>query len=176
MGRRVLIFGTRCLLAWAIDGVAPARLGDVNEKYHSPHWAILLYAVIGEIFLALYAFTDLLGPLSGFVGLAIAFVVVSIWSIFFPFVRREQFENSPIAWRVGGFPLMSLLGIIATAIVGYGFIRLTVDHTFSIKLNFTNGGAIIGVILAVIWFYAWKGYRKSRGVDIDRRYKEIPIE
>lgn len=172
----VLIFGTRCLLAWAIDGVAPARLGDVNEKYHSPHWAILLYTVIGEIFLALFAFTDLLGPLSGFVGLAIAFVVVSIWSIFFPFVRKEQFENSPISWRIGGFPLMSFLGIIATVIVGYGFVRLTIDHTFSINLNFTNGGAIVGVVLAVIWFYAWRAYRRSQGVDVDRRYKEIPIE
>lgn len=172
----VLIFGTRSILAWAIDGLAPERLGEVNEKYHSPHGAILAYLVVGEIFLALFAFTDLLGPLSGFLGLAIAFVVVSIWSVFFPFVRKEQFENSPIAWRVGGFPLMSLLGIIATIIVLYGFIRLTVDHTFSINLNFTIGGAIVSVVVAVVWFYAWRAYRKRQGVDIDRRYQEIPIE
>lgn len=171
-----LVYGTRAALAWSIDGVAPERLGDVGEKYHSPHWAILVCTIVAEIFLALFAFTTLLGPISGFLGLAISFLVVSVWSIFFPFVRKEIFENSPVAWRVGGFPVMSLLGIVATVIVGFGFYRLTVDNTFSINLKFSNGGAIAGILFAVVWFYAWKAYRKSQGVDIDRRYQEIPIE
>jgi amino acid transporter len=171
-----LVYSTRAALAWSIDGVAPEHLGDVGERYHSPHWAIVLWTIVAEIFLGLFAFTDLLGPISGFLGLAISFLVVSVWSIFFPFVRRQQFENSPIAWRVGGFPLMSLLGIIATALVGFGFYRLTIDSTFSINLKFSNGGAIAGVVFAVLWFYGWKAYRKSQGVNLDRRYEEIPIE
>jgi amino acid transporter len=171
-----LVYASRAALAWAIDGVAPEWLGDVNEKYHSPHWALLLWAVIGIIFLGLFAFTDLLGPISGFLGLAISFLVVSVWAVFFPFVRKEQFENSPIAWRVGGFPLMSLLGIIASIIVGWAFYRLTIDNAFSLNLKFANWGAVLGVVFAVVWFYAWKAYRKRQGVDLDRRYEEIPIE
>jgi amino acid transporter len=171
-----LVYSSRAALAWAIDGVAPERLGDVNEKYHSPHWALLLWAIIGEIFLGLFAFTSLLGPISGFLGLAISFLVVSVWAVFFPFVKKEQFENSPIAWRVGGFPLMSLLGIFASVIVGYAFYRLMVDSSFSLNLKFANIGALLGVVFAVIWFYAWKAYRKRQGVDLDRRYGEIPIE
>ncbi|HEV3097586.1 MAG TPA: APC family permease [Candidatus Dormibacteraeota bacterium] len=171
-----LVYASRASLAWALDGVAPSWLGSVNEKYHSPHWALLLWAVVGVIFLALYAFTALLGPISGFLGLAISFIVVSIWAIFFPFVRKEQFENSPIAWRVGGFPLMSLLGIVATIVVGYGFYRLATDSTFSTNLTFADGGAVVGLVFAAIWFYAWKAYRRRQGVDIDRRYAQIPIE
>ncbi len=91
-------------------------------------------------------------------------------------MRKEKFENSPIAWRVGGFPAMSLLGIVAIIIVGFGFVRLTVDHTFSVNLNFSNWGAVAGVVFAFLWFYGWKAYRKSQGVDLDRRYAEIPIE
>jgi amino acid transporter len=171
-----IVYASRASLAWALDGVAPDWLGRVNEKYHSPHWALLLWAVVGVIFLALFAFTTLLGPISGFLGLAISFIVVSIWAVFFPFVRREQFENSPIAWRVGGFPLMSLLGIIATILVGYGFYRLAIDNSFTPNLGFADGGALVGVVFAAIWFFAFKAYRRRQGVDIDRRYAQIPIE
>jgi amino acid transporter len=171
-----LVYSSRAALAWSIDGVAPEWLGRVSERYHSPHWALVMWAIVGEIFLGLYAFTTLLGPISGFTGLAISFVVVSVWAILFPFVRKEQFENSPIAWRVGGFPVMSLLGIIATIIVGYGFYRLLIDSTFTLNLKFSNWGTLLGLVFAVIWFYAWKAYRKSQGVDLDRRYAEIPIE
>jgi amino acid transporter len=171
-----LVYSSRATLAWAIDGMAPEFLGNVNEKYHSPHWALLLWAVIGEIFLALFAFTDLLGPISGFLGLAVSFIVVSVWAVFFPFVRRQQFDDSPIAWRIGGFPLMSLLGIIASVIVGWAVYRLTIDSAFSLNLKFANWGAALGIVFAVIWFYVWKAYRKRQGVDLDRRYEEIPIE
>lgn len=171
-----LVYSSRAMLAWSIDGMAPERLGDVNERHHSPHWAILVWTLVALTFLGLFAFTDLLGPISGFLGLAVSFIVVSIWSIFFPFVRKDVFEDSPIAWRIGGFPVMSLLGIVATLLVGYAFIRLTIDSAFSLNLRFANGGTIIVVVFAVVWFYGWRAYRKRQGVDIDRRYREIPIE
>ena len=171
-----LVYSSRAALAWSIDGVAPEWLGRVNERYHSPHWALIMWAIVGEIFLFLFAFTTLLGPISGFTGLAVSFVVVSLWAAIFPFVRKEQFENSPIAWRVGGFPVMSLLGIIASVLVCYAFYRLTVDSSFSLNLKFSNWGTVIGLVFALIWFYAWKAYRKSQGVNLDRRYAEIPIE
>ncbi len=171
-----LIYSSRAALAWSIDGVAPEWLGNVNERHHSPHFALLLWAIVGEIFLGLFAFTGVLGPISGFLGLAISFLVVSVWAILFPFVRKQQFENSPIAWRVGGLPLMSLLGVVATIVVGYAFYRLTIDSTFSTNLKFADGGAAVVVVFAVIWFYASKAYRRRQGVDIDRRYAQIPIE
>ena len=43
--------------AWATTASPWNGLGDVNEKYHSPHWALLLWVVVGEAFLALFAFT-----------------------------------------------------------------------------------------------------------------------
>jgi amino acid transporter len=171
-----LIYSSRATLAWAIDGMAPEKLGEVNERYHSPHWALLLWVVVGEVFLALFAFTELLGPISGFLGLAVSFIVVSVWAVFFPFVRKQQFDNSPIAWRVGGFPLMSLLGIVATVLVGWAVYRLTIDSGFSLNLKFANWGTVVVLVFATIWFYAWKAYRKRQGVDLDRRYREIPIE
>jgi amino acid transporter len=176
VGGTTLIYATRAMLAWSIDGVAPEKLGEVNDRYHTPHWALLVGAVIGFFFLFLYTIPQVLGPVSGFLGLAVAFIAVSVWAIFFPFVRRSKWEGSPIAFRVGGFPLLSLLGIVASIFVVPLFIRLFFDAVVTLNPVITVQGAVLGVIAAIIWFYVYRAYRRSRGVDIDRRYAEIPIE
>jgi amino acid transporter len=176
VGGTAFIYPSRTLLAWSIDGLAPERLGDVNARHHSPHLAIAVCVVVAEITLALYAFTSLLGVVSGFLGLAINFLVVCAWSIFFPYVRRETFENSPIAWRVGGIPVLSILGLVATAFVIPMIFRLLVDTTFSLNLAFVIWGAVIAIAAGFAWYYGWRAFQRRRGVDLSGRYAEIPIE
>ena len=89
-------------------------------------------------------------------------------------VQCSSSDNNPR--RVGGFPVMSLLGIIASVIVCWAFYRLLIDNTCSLNLKFSNWGMILGLVFALVWFYAWKAYRKRQGVNLDRRYAEIPIE
>lgn len=176
VGGTTLIYATRAMLAWSIDGVAPDKLGEVNERYHTPHWAIVVSVIGALCWLYLFAFTTLLGPVSGFFGFALTFVAVSVWAVLFPFVRKTQFENSSIAFRVGGFPTLSLLGIIACIFVLPIFVQLLSDTALTPNPTITVQGAAIGVIIALVWFYSYRAYRKSRGVDIDERYAEIPIE
>jgi amino acid transporter len=176
VGATTLIYSTRAALAWSIDGVAPEGLGEVSERHHSPHRAIVLSAVCAEIWLALFAFTTLLGPISGFLGLAVSFVAVSLTALVFPFVKPDVFESSPIAWRVGGFPVISLFGIVSSVFVLYVVQRLVRDSSFTINLTFSNLGTLVVVAFALLWFYGFRAYRKGRGVDVDRRFKEIPIE
>ncbi len=107
VGGTVVPYATRALLAWGIDGMAPAAVAEVNERYHSPHWAIVVTAVVAIAVLALYAFTTLLTIVSGFFAFALSFCLVCLWALVFPFVRREQFENSPIAKRWAGIPVLS---------------------------------------------------------------------
>ena len=156
--------------------MAPEKLADVNDRYHSPHWAILVCVLVGEATLALFAFTTLLGFVSGFLGLAINFLVVCAWSIFFPYVRRDTFESSPIAWRIGGVPVLTWLGIVATVFIVPMLYRLTVDTTFSLNLAFVIWGAVIAIAAGFAWYHGWKALQTRRGVDIGQRYAEIPIE
>jgi amino acid transporter len=176
VGATTLVYSTRATLAWSIDGVAPERLGDVNDRYHSPHWAILISAIVGEVWLGLFAFTKLLGPISGFLGFTVSFLAVSITAIVFPFIKREAFENSPVAWRVGRVPVISLFGVVAVVFVAVGFARILVDHAYTPNLAFADVGAAIVVVAGGIIFYAARAYRRSHGTNIDQRYKEIPIE
>ena len=176
VGATTLVYSTRAMLAWSIDGVAPERLGDVNDRYHSPHWAILVSAVIAEVWLALYAFTKLLGPISGFLGFTFSFLAVSLTAIVFPFIKRDVFENSPIAWRVGRVPVISIVGVVSTVFMVYGISRILVDKNYTPNLAFGDIGALIVLAVGAIVFYVARAYRRRQGVDIDRRYKEIPIE
>jgi amino acid transporter len=176
VGATTLIYATRAALAWSIDGVAPERLSDVSERYHSPHRAILLSATCAEIWLALFAFTTLLGPISGFLGLAVSFVAVSLTAVVFPFVKPDVFESSPIAWRIGGVPVITVIGLVSSVFVLYVVQRLLRDSSFTVNLTFSNLGTLVVLAVALLWFYGFRAYRKGRGVDIDRRFKEIPIE
>ena len=172
----VFVYPSRTILAWSIDGMAPRSLSNVNSRYNSPHWSLIVCAVGGLIVLALYSFTDLLGIVSGFLGLAINFLVVCVWSIFFPFVRRETFENSAIAWRIAGIPVLSLLGLISTIGIVPVLYRLLVDKTFSLDLSYVVWGAVITIAAGFAWYYVWRIYEKSRGVDLDMQFNEIPVE
>lgn len=176
VGATCVIYSTRAMLAWSIDGVAPEHLGDVNERHHSPHWAIVLSAVCALIWLAFYAFTSLLGPISGFLGFTVSFVGVSATAMVFPFVKKDVFDNSPIAWRLGGMPVISIIGFFATVSALFAAWRLLVDNIYTPNLAFSDFGALAVVVFAVIWFYAARAYRNAHGVNIDRRFQEIPIE
>jgi amino acid transporter len=176
VGGTCTVYSSRAMLAWSIDGVAPERLGDVNERYHSPHWAILICAIGAEIWLGLFAFTSLLGPISGFIGFTLSFLMVSLTAIIFPFMKREVFENSPVAWRVAGIPVISIFGVVSIVFIGVGTARILVDHAYTPNLAFADVGALIVIAVGAVIFYAMRYYRRRQGTDIDQRYREIPIE
>lgn len=87
-----------------------------------------------------------------------------------------MFENSPIAWRVGRVPVISLIGVVSTVFVVYAISRILVDNAYTPNLAFGDIGALIVLVVGAIVFYVARTYRRSRGVNIDQRYKEIPIE
>jgi len=56
-----------------------------------------------------------------------------------PFVRRQTFENSPIAWRIGPVPVLTIVGAIGTVFVIPLMYRLTRDTAYSPNLTSTVG-------------------------------------
>ena len=171
-----LVYATRAMLAWGIDGMGPEALANVSEKYHSPTVAIVIGGLIGLFALTIYSFTTLAATLAGFLGFAPAFAVMSLNAIVFPYLRKDLFERSPIAFRVGGIPLISILGVIGSAFSIFVFYRLFVDGAYGANKPFTLWLTAGVLLTAIVWFYAARSYRASKGVDMARRYAEIPIE
>jgi len=168
----------RNMFAWSFDRVGPEQLADVNPRFGSPVKAILLTAGIGEILLILFVYTNFgVAFANTTILLNLVFFITSFAGILFPYRAKAIFEQSPgwVKARVGGFPIITLVGIfsaIVQAILLYG--------------SFTNafiGGApssypiAIGLALAgLVIFYVAKAYRKTKGINLDLVFKEIPPE
>jgi len=171
-----VIYASRALLAWSIDGVAPSRLSEVSPRYHSPAVAIGVLFVIAEIWLAIYAFSTLVAILSGLLTFSIAFLVVCLTGLVFPFVKREVFEGSPAAIRVAGVPLMTIAAAVGTIFTAFLLYRAVVDESLEANAQISYviaGGAFL---IAIIWFYVARAYRRRQGVAVEKRFQEIPVE
>ena len=118
---------TRALLAWSLDGLMPGRVSAVNEERHTPTVAIVIVAVMGWISLFLYT-RGIINTLYGAFGWILSFVVCSFAAIVFPYRRRAVFDSSPVSWRVGGVPLMSIVGAVS-------FVALLFVDRKSTRLN-----------------------------------------
>jgi prolipoprotein diacylglyceryltransferase len=66
--------------------------------------------------------------------------------------------------------------VVSTVFMVYGISRILVDKNYTPNLAFGDIGAVIVVVVGAIVFYVARAYRRRQGVNIDQRYKEIPIE
>jgi amino acid transporter len=176
IGATGMVAVTRNMLAWSIDGVAPKWMASVSEKYHTPTWNLLVCGLVAMSILSIYCFTHLITTLGGFLGQCVPFLGVSLAAILFPFRRKRDFDGSSVSRKIGGVPVIILIGIGSFVSLALGFWRLLVDKAYGannhLSIYFTVGVAVFGLA----WFYGFKYWSKSQGVNVERRFEEIPIE
>jgi amino acid transporter len=170
------VYTTRGLLAWSIDGMAPRKLSEVSERYHTPTYAILAVLVIGLIHLALYSFTDVYVALSGLPAQSMVFALVPLAAIFFPFLHRETYETSPARITIAGIPLMTISGIVGFVITGFVVYRALIDETYGVNTPYSVAMVFGVILLGAIWYFVARAYRRSQGIDMAARFEEIPVE
>jgi amino acid transporter len=170
---------TRYMLAWSLDRTAPSALGEVSERFHTPIRAIVLATITGEV--ALVALTtnanaSLLGAL---LAQIVAFIVVSIAGIVFPYRLREVWESAG-ARRLFGVPAVTLAGLggvlVLGAMMGIFIFNSTVNATFAVTRRLSIFFMVGVVLLGVVWYAIAYFYNRSRGVDLGLVYREIPPE
>jgi amino acid transporter len=171
-------FGVRAVVAWAFDQVAPAPLATISEKYHTPIVAITVTTVVNLIFMALFVFTPWFSKIVILIEAAVlAWSVVLAAGMFFPYLRPQLYEKSPIASKtVFGLPIMTVacfLGFIATQ---FYFWTLYFDPNAA-GHDPTQVMIVAGVfVLGFAFYYIMKLIKRSQGIDVTLAFKEIPIE
>ncbi|MBE3567214.1 MAG: APC family permease [Thermogemmatispora sp.] len=169
---------TRNLMAWALDGLAPARLAEVSERTHAPIWSIGLSGLLGLALLAVYAYDPSFATIAGFFGQVFTFLLTSIAAIVFPLRQREMFEASPVNWRLGRLPLLSVLGGIS--VVGLLLIEWAFLLDPNSGISFAQPTMLlinIAVFLSGFLYYAAVRWLRARqGIDLDLVFQEIPPE
>lgn len=170
---------TRNLLAWALDGLLPQRIADVNDSTHSPLTAIVFSSLLGVVFLWIYAYDATFSTITGFFGQVCGtFVLTSIAAIVFPYTQKDMYKASPVAWTFVGLPVLSILGVlslIGMLIIAWAFLNdpqsgISFAQPFMLEVN-------AGVFVAGFIFYlVVRTLRASQGLDISLAFKEIPPE
>jgi APA family basic amino acid/polyamine antiporter len=168
---------SRNFLAYSIDGLMPKALGAVHPVYHTPVNALLLVGIGSIAALAAFVWIPSFATLVGIFGFILGFIVVSIAAIVFPYRQRALFESSAVNGRVGGLPVMSLVGflsLVALIIEAWAFLT---DPSAGLNGRPALVWMNIGIFVSgLVIYYAARAIQRSRGVDISRRFAEIPIE
>ena len=164
------IGNSRLVFSLAMDRTLPAQFANVN-KYGSPTWATHLQALlaIAGVVVFTQSVTMILAITTA--SALMYYFIFGLAIMVFPYVRKDIFEKSTIQWRVGGIPVMSILGLLTT-IVGF-FI-----FTYSVNLSERGRSHCLCLLLAiglVIHLYQLRKNEKQ-GVSLADVYSQMPPE
>src|SRR5205085_5291433 len=174
---------TRTLFAYSFDRVIPSKFTDVSGRCHTPVFSIVFTMMIGIIVTILANYTFFYGTYltNTSLGYIIATMIVAVAAIKFPYGKtRALFEGSPgiTRARIGRLPVITLAGAITLITFGYvayeGFTTPAIGGVIS-PYSFI-GGLILPFVIPWIIYYVARSYRKSRGIQLDLAFKEIPPE
>lgn len=170
---------TRVMVAMSLDRLLPEWISQVDEKRHTPanaHWAYFIASIPVILLYNLYP---------GWVGLTLGvtfacgyvFVITCLAGALLPYRAKDVYESSPgAAYKVGGIPLVTILGGLGF-LLGSGMLFL---FMFDARLGLTSALAyqvVFGVLLvSAIWYFIAKNAQKSKGINVDYAFKEIPPE
>jgi APA family basic amino acid/polyamine antiporter len=181
-----VLIGTRNLFSWSFDRLLPSRLADVNERIHSPVVATVVVAIIIELFTFISIKTDFFGKLLGLAAFsALVGLIVSLAAALFPFRRPDIFAKAPsfVQARFLGMPAITIWGVLSMVVNGvlcyiaftspaFGGSSNPLDPTFLLGVFYSS----LGIIIPVLFYFVARAVNRSRSLDIDQAYKEIPPE
>ncbi len=171
-------FGVRAVVAWSFDRVAPAPLGKISETYHTPLVAITVTTIFNLICMALFVFTPWFSKIVILIEAAVlAWSVVLLAGVFFPYKRPELYEKSPLAGKtVFGLPIMTVGCFLGFLAAQFYFWTLFFDPNAA-GHDPTQVAIVAGVfVIGLAFYYVMKMIRRSQGIDVTLAFKEIPIE
>jgi amino acid transporter len=173
----------RTWFAWSFDRLLPEKLSEVNERTHSPIWAILFEMVLVVLMLIWsIVSTDFqtwlaLGVLAG----VVCVVIVAVAAIAFPFRRPDLYKASPANWKILGIPILFIVAPLSVAVMGFLTWCTWQYPALALAGNPDNRWqifAFMGMIVVVglvVYFLSWF-VRRRQGIDITLVYKELPPE
>lgn len=180
----VFLSSTRVIFAAAFDRLLPEWAADVHPKLRTPINALLLMVIPSLIVGALYAwniFNFQTLTLCSTLVIAVTYLGSTIAAILLPYVKKDLYNASPIAkYKVAGIPLITIAGVIFLAFLLFLLFEWIIDPGMLYGISYRNTSSIAFMLgmyaLAAIIYFGFRAYRKSQGIDIDKVYKEIPVE
>ena len=171
---------TRIMLGAAMDRVLPSRVASVNLRSGAPLTALLVSFVGSEVWLyfVVYQFSAIGSYVAtaGF-GTEIAYLLICVTAIIFPFRLRGVYESSPVSrYRLGRVPAISVMGILALVFnlfLAYEYVAG--PNLFLTYPLLQSDEFVLGLFVVCLLFYLLaKAVRKRQGIDPSLSYRQIP--
>ncbi|HYT30013.1 MAG TPA: APC family permease [Actinomycetota bacterium] len=170
---------TRYMLAWSLDRTVPPAVGEVSDRYHTPVKAIVFATITGEVALVMLTVNASASLLGALLAQILAFIVVSVAGIVFPYRLKDVWESAG-GRRIAGVPAVALAGIGGVLVLGSMMLMFilnsTVNATFAVTRRLSLAFMIGVVAVGVVWYVAAYLVNRSKGVDLGLVYREIPPE
>ena len=170
---------TRVMVGMSLDRTLPAWLSKVSPRYRSPVNAHLIYFLAGCV--AIYGYNYWASWYSITLGVTFAcgyvFVISCLAAALLPYRAKALYEASPGAqYTLGGFPLVTIFGIIGFIGGSAALIAFLTNAGYGLKG--TQPYVIVAGIFLICLVGYWIGrqYNKSRGIDVNYAFLEVPPE
>ncbi len=180
----VFLSSTRVIFAAAFDRLLPEKVADVEPNTRTPIWALALMVVPGLIVAALFAwnvFSFQSLTLDSTLVIAVTYLGSTIAAILLPYIKKDLYNASPIAkYKVLGVPLITVAGVIFGGFLVFLLYEWLIDPGSLYGISLRNTSSVVFMaamyVLALIIFVGFRMFRKREGIDVDKIYKEIPVE
>ncbi len=180
----VFLSSTRVIFAAAFDRLLPEKVAEVDGKTRTPIIALLLMVIPSIIVSALFAwnifnFRSL--TLDSTLVIAVTYLGTTVAAILLPYRKPDLYNASPVAkYKVLGIPLITISGVIFGGFLIYLLYEWVIDPLKLYGIGISNLSSIIflafNYVLGLGIYLGFKAYRRRKGIDIDKVYKEIPVE
>jgi APA family basic amino acid/polyamine antiporter len=180
---------TRVLVAMSLDRLLPEWFSKVDERLHTPVNAHLAYFLASIPVILAY---NLVG---GWVGLTLGvtfgcgyvFVITCIAGALLPYRAKALYEASPGAkYKLGDTPLITVLGVLGGVLGTFMVLAFLFAPQLGVLGNWDFTAfpthlwaqiiAIGIIVISWVWYVIVKNNQKSKGIDVDFAFKEIPPE
>jgi amino acid transporter len=170
---------TRVMVAMSLDRLLPEWVSRVSDKFHTPVNAHIAYFLASIPVILVY---NLWGQWTALtLGVTFAcgyvFVVTALAGALMPYRAKALYDASPgAAYKLGDIPLVTIFGVIG-AIVGAVMVLMFMFYSALGLTSVLAYQVVFGVLaVSIIWYFLAKMVQRSRGINVDYAFKEIPPE
>jgi len=165
-----MIIPSRILFAMSFDRSMPEKFADVNQRFRTPHWSVLLTVILSIIFIFLTAYSPWFYALSVVTAMMLRWLFSSWTAMILPYQRPDLYSQGYTA-KVGKVPVVTIVGALST---------IAMSTLFVVAMS-----QIAADFVSLTWFVAWfaagavlfgfyMARNSMRGIKVETLFRELP--
>jgi amino acid transporter len=177
------LIATRSTFAWAFDRQFPEKFSEVNERFHSPVWSVVLCAVLALPMCVLFAVTPIYSLWYTTTIDLFTYLFICVAGLFFIKKFKAQYDKGMKLGGRGTLYFFAVVGIIFWLVLLFLLGEFILNPAISPYFAESTWTAAWEIILPILTFlvgaivYAYFRHRNSKmGIDVNKIYGEIPPE